>query len=252
MSTLVHLDDIMTRINSMQANVRANPKTSSSYALVPTQGLIDRVDHVLNASGLEVAKVKLLAQRRGLGSTHAIEYTLEQTLSIQGDNIKPRIVVINSFNGEKALTVLCGMFRLVCSNGLVVGTSLYRERAIHTQGETLDNKLAGLESNVQNALTWIRNSMGDSISEFLAIPTPIEAQERIVRGLKLSNKLTDTLIHQFNNPRSLRISDQAGNAWSTYNVINEAIARSSRSELAILNKNISLMDNVRDLALSLN
>ncbi len=252
MSTATLAPDILSNINRLQAMAQANPKTSPSYALVPTSGLLETVDRVIDSAGLEVAKVKLLAQRRGVGSTHAIEYTMGRTMSIQGDDIKPRVYIVNSFNGEKALTVLVGLLRLVCSNGLVVGSTLYRERAIHTQGETLDNKLDALESRINGALTWINNSMEGTISDFLAIPTPIEAQERIVRGLKLSERLTDRLVHQFNNPRSLRLADQAGNAWSTYNVINEAIARSSRSELAILNKNISLMDNVRDLALSLN
>jgi hypothetical protein len=243
--------NLIDSLNTMQDRALTHKKTSDRYQIVSTSDLITKVNSVLDVNGMPIASQKLIKANKALvGSSHAVEFTLDRQMKILGDDIKPRIIVVNSYNGEKALTVLCGVFRLVCFNGLVIGSTLYRERVIHVKGETLEGKLAALESRVNEALHWIDGKLQNTVSEFLSIETPIATQLRIVEGLGLSKRLNEKLTFAFQNPKTLRLADQGQNAWCTYNVINEAIDRSTRSELARLNKNVSLMDNVRDLALN--
>jgi hypothetical protein len=245
------MNNLIDTINELQARALLNKKTSDRYAIVPTNDLISKVNEVLDGNEIAVDSMKLLKSNRALkGSSHAIEYTLNSPMSIMGDDIKPRIIIVNSYNGEKALTVLCGIFRLVCRNGLVVGTTLYKERAIHVKGQTLDMKLDALASRVNDALHWIDGKLEQTVSEFLSIETDRDTQLRIVQGLGLSKRISERLEFAFKNPnRMLRIADQGQNAWATYNVINEVIGRYTHSDIARLNKNVTLMDRVKELAL---
>lgn len=54
-----------------------------------------------------------------------------------GDLINPQITIRNGYDGNWALSILFGAFRLVCSNGLVIGEKAlqYRKEHVHDVGE---------------------------------------------------------------------------------------------------------------------
>ena len=239
-------------LTKIETHSQDNKRTSDRYKFVPTTELAQSVLEVFNKVGIDNASSRLIYSPKALrGTAHALEYTLPNTVQIIGDDVKPRITIVNSYNGEKALTVLCGMFRIVCLNGLVVGPTLYSERMIHVQGHTIDAKLQAFQSQVENALNWMQNDLAKSVSEYTSLSVTQEQQIKIVQNLGFSKALTERLELRFkNSARLLRLQDQALNVWSTYNVINEVMRSSVRSPMANLTKNIHLMDRVKDLALT--
>lgn len=110
---------------------------SDRYSQVRTADLLDR----LGSEGwLPVdAKQDNPLRRNRLTVTHRI--TLQHAES-RGENL-PQIHLVNSHNGRTKLRIFAGLFRLICTNGLIVseGGMDFRFEARHS-GNVLDQSLA--------------------------------------------------------------------------------------------------------------
>lgn len=63
-----------------------------------------------------------------------------------GDQV-PQIVILNSHNGRKRLTMLAGLYRFVCANGLIIGEDMLKFTARHT-GTIKEDALAFTNSMI--------------------------------------------------------------------------------------------------------
>ena len=59
-----------------------------------------------------------------------------------GDSI-PEVVLVNSHDGTSAYKLIAGIFRLVCSNGLIIADSTIASLSVHHKGNVLDNVIEG-------------------------------------------------------------------------------------------------------------
>lgn len=76
------------------------------------------------------------------------------------DVVDLRVQVINSYDGSMAFTTLVGGYRLICTNGMVIGKTFAHTYTKHTKGfelgtilERIDN---AIEIYAQNAREWHR------------------------------------------------------------------------------------------------
>ena len=88
------------------------PKLSDRYMMVPT---IDVVNKFMDA-GWEVSKASQVGS--GKFAKHSVRMR-NSVLPSVGDSIVEAIIT-NSHNGKTRLEIGTGLFRLVCSNGLVI------------------------------------------------------------------------------------------------------------------------------------
>ncbi len=103
---------------------------SSRYQLVSTIGAVD----FLRNEGYHVTEARQdrVMKRSAATARHALTLVHEDFLQ-QAERLEyyPRVVLINSHNLTAALTLLAGIFRLVCSNGMVVGRTSAHLRTRH-------------------------------------------------------------------------------------------------------------------------
>lgn len=62
--------------------------------------------------------------------------------------LRPEIVIMNSYDGSQSLRVMLGIYRVICANGLVVGSSVFEYRIRHS-GETAVKLSLALEAALQ-------------------------------------------------------------------------------------------------------
>lgn len=238
--------NILSMETELRERATLNKRTGNRYQDISTNDIHEKVISMLGDN----ATMKQIVGKGYKGTSHALEYTINRPLTLLNDETKPRIVIINSYNGEKPLTVLVGLFRLVCANGLIIGESIFKEKIRHVQGQTYEHKIASIGHRIDCALEFVENDMMKNIDKFTGIQVNRQEQQSIVQRLGLSKRLTSRLEYSFEYPEILRKEDQDQNVWATYNVINEAIHKTTRSEMAELRKNVSLMDNVHNLAIN--
>ncbi len=112
---------------------------SKHYSFVPTMNVVND----LRALGYEVVDAKQVSARKK--STKGYQkhmITLEHPkYKVEGSKEYPQILLTNSHDGGNAFTLSAGIFRLVCSNGLVIKTEDYGSARLVHKGYSFEAEL---------------------------------------------------------------------------------------------------------------
>ena len=129
---------------------------SEHYSFVPTMNVIND----LRELGYEVTDAKQVKARKK--STNGYQkhlITLEHPkYKVEGSKEYPQILLTNSHDGGNAFTLSAGIFRLVCSNGLVIKTEDYGSARLVHKGysfEAVQKLVKEFEETVDEVLTRI-------------------------------------------------------------------------------------------------
>lgn len=237
-------------LEQLKARALVNHKTSNRYQSVDTGNLLKSIDDIL--VGQEYQTKILWDSRPTAKSTkHTVQITLGSDLKIAGDACKPRLLLTNSFNAESSLRVNVGLLRLACSNGLVVGDNMYSDRVVHLRNEITPDRLRRLSDSLYAALDWLQFQLQDRIQPMLA-PLSSDKERNVIQQMldsgNLSKRRADMILFKLAARPYLRVADRQQNAWTLYNICNEVIGETSRTETGAFSANTSLLDTVYKLS----
>lgn len=151
-----------------------------------------------------------------------------------GDSV-PEVVLINSHDGTSAYKLSAGMFRLVCSNGLMVADSTVESLAVHHKGNIVDQVIEGSFEIIGQS-----NKALEKVEQFQALrlsageQTVFAEAARVLRFADGEGEITSPITTaQLLAPR--RQADRAENGadwnrpapdmWRTFNVIQENVIK---------------------------
>lgn len=95
---------------------------SDKYKLIPHDQILRDPLTTLEKEGYSF---KRLAVKNG-GQSILLEAVGQEQAKVGKDNVFPRLLIINSYDYSHALTFVHGVFRQVCSNGLITPHELFR------------------------------------------------------------------------------------------------------------------------------
>jgi hypothetical protein len=201
------------------------------------------------------------SEKPGVKTTkHLIEFKFEDLKNdLFGTPATPRLLIWNSYNGECALSINVGVYRVVCANGLTVGQEIFQDRAVHMEDSGIIKVVAEFQDKLKEALDYVRHNMIPSLTE--RMNTDIQPADvlRIVRQLGQDGALSLRNVDRIINHLSLdletgdfifcnRKEDRDLTLWNLYNIINEVMRNTGRSTLAQEMKNVKLMDRLLKIA----
>lgn len=138
----------------------------------------------------------------------------------------PEIIVVNSHDGTHACKILAGVFRFVCSNGLVVGNSIVNQRIVHIGykpaqiGTAIDficqqlPTVQGLVKQMQE--TQLDDRQLDAFLQRVAIET---IEQRLGKHQERVSVDLDSL------DRARRSDDTGNTLWCVFNRVQENLLR---------------------------
>ena len=117
----------------------AHHSRAERYSFIPTIQVIDG----LRAEGFEPYEVRQTKVR----NLDKVEHTkhmvrLRHINAITSAEEVPEIILLNSHDGSSSYQLMAGVFRFVCSNGLIAGDITENVRVRHT-GNVVDNVIEG-------------------------------------------------------------------------------------------------------------
>ena len=129
---------------------------SKHYSFVPTMNIVND----LRALGYEVVDAKQVkARKKSTNGYQKHMITFEHPkYKVEGSKEYPQILLTNSHDGGNAFTLSAGIFRLVCSNGLVIKTEDYGSARLVHKGysfEAVQTLVKEFEETVAEVLTKI-------------------------------------------------------------------------------------------------
>ena len=214
------------------ADAPTNPDVSKKYLFVNTETIIDDLDK-LGWKPVEAAQRKSIKKEGTIFSKHMVAFQNPdiKITSGDGDDAYPRILLTNSHDGMQAFKFSVGIFRLVCSNGLVVADEQFSDFKIKHKGYTFGE----LRKVVKQAVSDLPNKvkiMNDMKSRIL---TQEEKNKLALDAMLIRAGVTpgseqaeafnydDETIDDILDPK--RDADKGDDLWRVFNVIQEKITQ---------------------------
>jgi len=208
-----------------------NPDVSGRYLFVNTETIVDDLDK-LGWKPVQAAQRK----SRGNGTIFSKHMVAFQNPDIKikgegGDDSFPRIIMTNSHDGMQAFKFSVGIFRLVCSNGLVVADEQFSEFKIKHKGYTFGELREVVNQAVEDLPNKVQvlNDMKDRVltqeeKNGLALDAML-IRAGIEPGSEKAKKFNydDETIEDILDPK--RDEDKGDDLWRVFNVVQEKITQ---------------------------
>lgn len=195
------------------------------YNFTPTTELIGHMETL----GFQLTNAKQSKSNTPLHAkygTHILEFQNEQLYmkdnhgNIEG---RPTIVLINNHNGGRPLQFEMGLFRLVCSNGLVIKTQDFggmKERHTKYNLDQVKQIVSEKTSEMQSAINRINRWTGIEMSERQRFQFATEAL-----ALRLANDRVPEQYEIIDLLQPRRKEDNGKSLWLVYNTIQEGLIK---------------------------
>lgn len=124
-------------------------RVSERYAFIPT---IQVVDALRGEGFLPVKAMQSKTRIEGKGdfTKHLIRFRRQQDLEIEKGTELPEIVLVNSHDRSSSYQLSAGIFRLVCSNGMVVKSSSFGDIKVQHSGNIVGRVIEGSYSIIND------------------------------------------------------------------------------------------------------
>jgi len=195
----------------------AHESRSERYAYIPTLDLVQG----MRAEGFLPVKVTQANVRtedkKGFGK-HLIRFRRQDQLSSEEAR---EVVLLNSHDGSSGFKLMAGIFRLVCSNGLVVGNFDQEVRVRHS-GDALDKVIEGAYSVVKEF-----DQVSERIEGMKAISLNPDYQQAFAKAA-LALRFDDPENSGIQAAQLLRVrrtEDKPADLWTTFNRVQENVIK---------------------------
>lgn len=224
------IEDIRKHAPSAFSEVQS-PDVSNRYSFVPTFELIE----AFHKLGWDPAYARQVG--RGLYGRHVIRLNNPDLgyMDLKSDKVKPQLLLDNSHNGTSSAQIHMGLFRLVCTNGLVVAMpGMYTSVRLRHLGIDM-KELKELMTIVAEQYTTV----GTHINAMQNHKLHREEQEQfVIKALAarepmvfinddgtINMKKATTIINPKDILTPLRGEDTKEDLWTVYNIVQERFVK---------------------------
>jgi len=207
------------------ADTPTNPDVSKKYLFVNTETIIDDLEK-LGWLPVQAAQRKGRKKEGTIYSKHMVAFQNPEIkiTSKDGDDAYPRILLTNSHDGMQAFKFSVGIFRLVCSNGLVVADEQFSDFKIKHKGYTFEE----LRNVVRQAVEDLPNRvqvMNDMKNRILSVEEKrkLALDAMLIRAGVKELQYDDETIDDILDPK--READKGDDLWRVFNVVQEKITQ---------------------------
>ena len=230
---MMNSEDLQTAKYLSKANIKSiapsvfaekpSSEVSKHYTHIPTERVIDDME-MLGWKPIEAKEVKARKISTKGFQKHLLVFRNDDVVinGEDGDTVFPQILMTNSHDGKNAFTFQAGLYRLVCSNGLVIADQQFEDVKMRHMGYSFEDLQTLIKDMVEKLPLTV-----ESMNRMKA--TEME-QEKILQFAK------DALLTRFTKPEMNRIKidldefvkpvrkeDQGNDLWSVFNVVQEKI-----------------------------
>ncbi|MGJ0490971.1 DUF932 domain-containing protein [Methylobacter sp.] len=221
-NTLSQLPLENDQLRRLSPSVFADNKHESRgdrYKFIPT---INVVEALRNEGFFPVfaSESRARSENKKGFSKHLIRFRQHDGFSTVGE-IKPEIVLVNSHDGTSSYQLSSGLFRLACSNGMIVSDGEIDCVRVRHSGNVIDNVIEGTYRIVNETPKAIEHM--DAMRSLTLTNGEKKAFAEAAKMLRWDPEEMAVNNNELLRPR--RSSDQSGDLWTTFNILQEKIIK---------------------------
>lgn len=219
------LDAVRQRAPAVFA-VSPHERTSAKYTFIPTERVLSGL---MNTGFVPVDARQTHARRASpLHARHVVRLR-RRFETVQLKDSVPEVVFLNSHDGTSAYQLRMGIFRVICTNGLIVSRGAFPAYCVSHRGNVVDDVITGaLEISerfgslaVQVEQMERRRLLKDEQLQFAERALALRFPDPTQTGMRPSQLLT-----------CRRVEDTGDDLWSTLNKVQENLLRGGLSRRA--------------------
>ena len=149
---------------------------TDEYRMVNNQEVVDKTEKVLKKTKAQLKEVKMFGD--GARTKYTYVFPNTRVKVAKDDYVNPEIVINNSYDGSSAVGVLGGAFRLVCSNGLVIGFLLGQTKNVHS---VYNNSLDKIEDFIEQTVEKVVKTFDEKFPTLVETPVKTKHIKYIIR-----------------------------------------------------------------------
>src|SRR6266404_2167086 len=237
------LEDVRHRAPAVFAQ-SAHERTSANYRFVPTE----RVLAGLMQAGFVPVEAQQTRARHGIAYARHVVRLRRRFETVQLKDAVPEVLFLNSHDGTSAYQLRLGIFRVVCTNGLIVSRGAFPAYCVSHRGNVLDDVItAALEVsqrfvNLAEQVEQMERRLmpKDEQIHFAERALALRFPEPVQSGMQAAQLLT-----------CRRTDDLGDDWWSTLNKVQENLLqggmsrRSASGRLTRTRRITSIREDVR-------
>ena len=213
------LDDVAHFAPSAMA-IAAHESRSARYTYIPTVDII----RGMMAEGFQPFRASQSTSRiegRAAFTKHMIRFRHAGAQLQNVGDIIPEVVLINSHDGSSAYKLIAGLFRLVCSNGLMVSDAEIAAVTVRHQGNILENVIEGSYSLVKDSQKAIGTAKAWSALQLTDGEQKVFGEAAHTLRFADAEGKVDTPITAAQLLAPRRSADAGNDLWKTFNRVQE-------------------------------
>lgn len=191
---------------------------SKKYTHIPTSVVVEDLQKL----GWNVTKaVEIKARKRQGYQKHMVVFNHHDIVikGENGDDLYPQVLLTNSHDGKCAFHFRIGLFRLVCSNGLVVSDRDFEHISMRHFGYTFDD----LKNNIEKVIKSLPNLV-EKINIFRSKELSQEEMEKFAEeAIKIRYENGEVKMDVSSLLEIERTEDGGNDLFSVYNRVQEKV-----------------------------
>ncbi len=200
-------------------NTNASPLVSPRYHFISTQSILSEMQKLEFKPVSYTEKRAVSPQRRGF-QKHIVRLRRSHDVLQVRDSVA-ELVIVNSHDGSSALSLSAGIFRLVCSNGLMASLATVPEVRIIHRDYSLPRLQAGVEE-IARQLPVLERQV-DTWQILALRPARIAEFAERATALRWPTSKTQPRVAPAALTVAKRPEDSADTLWNVYNRVQEKL-----------------------------
>lgn len=231
-TTFLELDEVKRRCPLAFVDTPTNPKVSQRYVQANTATVIEDMAK-LGWYPVDAKQRRARKNSSGIQSYHMVAFQNPDIKIVQSDYVEafPRIILTNSHDGMNSFRFMVGLFRLVCSNGLIIADDRLENLVIRHINYTFDDLRHLIDKTLKELPEYINitNDMRTTeLSKLAKYDFALKAL-KIRKGIPFEENLniSESTLQDLLTPE--RDEDKGEDLWTVYNVLQEKMIKGGTS-----------------------
>ena len=221
--TMDELKMICPEISTSEINpeLRKHLGISDKYVHVPTEQVIEDVMK-LGWSPINAYRVNSRKKRNGVGR-HMVKFVNYDFMQ-EGKTEYPELLLTNSHDGTTAFKLDVGIFRLVCSNGMVIKSQDFGSMKVRHYGydfETIKGAVNTLVEQIPDYLKQVEDMKQQKLEREQQLE--FARQAAMLRFTNTTEEAIEKIVDMEDILASTRKEDDGDGLWEVFNRIQEKV-----------------------------
>jgi hypothetical protein len=217
----VETQEVLSAQAPAALGVYPDNRVSDRYSMVPTNKIVD----LLEGQGWNLVEARQVNSRTWDPQTakHHLTFSHErlsrQDLAV-GDST-PRLELINAHNGLGTYKLLAGIFRMVCTNGLVVSDRDFGHVKLRHIGFSEEDVIEASQAVIDNV-----SNLSEIVDEWQGLHMSNDEKRMFSEDAAAIRWQGDTILEMADHViRPRREQDRTNDLWTVFNVAQENIMK---------------------------